>query len=123
MRSDYRSEKLTPKSLKGISSHDSTNRNLSPRYTPNPQTIRRTTTKPQATTDIPGDVIIIERSLNDFKLRTPISIKLENVLKAQEIGLVEYIIKSYLSYQPGIIPYIFENKSLVKVAPMRTFRV
>jgi hypothetical protein len=62
------------------------------------------------------DVIIIERSLNDFKLRTPISIKLQNVLEAQEIGLVEYIIKSCLSYQPGIIPYIFENKSLVKVA-------
>jgi site-specific recombinase XerD len=62
------------------------------------------------------DVIIIERSLNGYKLRTPISIKLEKVLEAQEIGLVEYIIKSCLSFQPGIIPYIFENKSLVKVA-------
>ena len=62
------------------------------------------------------DNIIIERSLNGWKLRTPINIKLEKVLDAQEIGLVEYIIKSCLSYQPGIIPYIFENKSLVKVA-------
>ena len=62
------------------------------------------------------DTITIERSLNGWKLRTPISIKLEKVLEAQEIGLVEYIIKSCLSYQPGIIPYIFENKSLVKVA-------
>ena len=62
------------------------------------------------------DTIIIERSLSDFKLRKPISISLNKVLEAQEIGLVEYIIKSCLSYQPSIIPYIFENKSLVKVA-------
>jgi site-specific recombinase XerD len=62
------------------------------------------------------DTIILERSLNDWKLRTPISINLNKVLEAQEIGLVEYIIKSCLSYQPSIIPYIFENKSLVKLA-------
>ncbi len=62
------------------------------------------------------DTIIIERSLNDFKLRTPISIDQNKILETQEIGLVEYIIKSCLSYQPSIIPYIFENKSLIKVA-------
>ena len=62
------------------------------------------------------DTITIERSLNDFKLRQPISINLNKVLEAQEIGLVEYIIKSCLSYQPSIIPYIFENKSIVKLA-------
>jgi site-specific recombinase XerD len=62
------------------------------------------------------DTIIIERSLNDFKLRQPISIKLDKVLEAQEIGLVEYIIRSCICYQPSIISYIFENKSLVKVA-------
>ena len=62
------------------------------------------------------DTIIIERSLSDFKLRKPISINLNKILEAQEIGLVEYIIKSCLSYQPSIIPYIFENKSLVKLA-------
>ena len=33
------------------------------------------------------DTITIERSLNGWKLRTPISIKLEKVLEAQEIGL------------------------------------
>lgn len=65
---------------------------------------------------IQEDSIIIERSLNDFRLRTPISINLNAVLEAQEIGLVEYIITSCLSYQPSIIPYIFDNKSLVKVA-------
>ena len=62
------------------------------------------------------DVIILERSLNGFKLRQPISIKLEKVLEAQEIGLVDYIIRSCLSYQPSNIPYIFENQSFVKVA-------
>jgi site-specific recombinase XerD len=62
------------------------------------------------------DAIIIKRSLNYWKLRTPIKIDLNKVLEAQKIGLVEYIIKSCLSYQPSIIPYIFENKSLVKLA-------
>ncbi|MCJ7634444.1 hypothetical protein MUP77_18885 [Candidatus Bathyarchaeota archaeon] len=62
------------------------------------------------------NTIIIERSLSDWKLRTPISINLNKVLEAQEIGLVEYIIKSCLSYQPSMIPYIFENRSLVKLA-------
>jgi site-specific recombinase XerD len=62
------------------------------------------------------DTIIIEKSLNDWKLRKPISINLNKILEAQEIGLIEYIIKSCLSYQPSIIPYIFENKSLVKLA-------
>src|SRR3989337_1475360 len=62
------------------------------------------------------DTISIERSLGDWKLRNPISIILNKVLEAQEIGLVEYIIKSCLSYQPSMIPYIFENRSLVKVA-------
>jgi site-specific recombinase XerD len=65
---------------------------------------------------IQEDTIIIERSIGGWKLRTPISINLNKVLEAQEIGLVEYIIKSCLSYQPSMIPYIFENKSLVKVA-------
>ena len=62
------------------------------------------------------DTIIIEKSLGDKKLREPISISLNKILEAQEIGLVEYIITSCLSYQPSMIPYIFENKSLVKVA-------
>src|SRR3990170_3319841 len=65
---------------------------------------------------IQEDTVIIERSLGDWKLRNPISINLNKILEAQEIGLVEYIIKSCLSYQPSMIPLIFENKSLVKVA-------
>ena len=62
------------------------------------------------------DTIVIERTLGDWKLKKPIIINSNKILEAQEIGLVEYIIESCLSIQPNIIPYIFENKSLVKLA-------
>lgn len=64
-----------------------------------------------------GDLVIIERSIcNDWKLKTPVAVKLERVLEVGEKGLVDYIIRSCIREQPGLIPYIFENKTLVKVA-------
>ncbi len=63
-----------------------------------------------------GNLVIIERSLNDWKLKKPITIELGKILAAKEKGLVDYIIKSCLNDQPSIIPYIFENNTLVKLA-------
>jgi len=63
-----------------------------------------------------GNLVIIERSLNDWKLRTPIAIELQKILAAKEKGLVDYIIRSCLNDQPSIIPYIFENETLLKLA-------
>ena len=63
-----------------------------------------------------GDLVIIERSLNDWPLREPLSIKLDQILETGEIGIVDYIIRSCLNERPIMIPYIFENESLVKMA-------
>ena len=63
-----------------------------------------------------NDKIIIERSLNGWKLKTPITIELKKVLAAKEIGLVDYIIRSCLNERPSIIPYIFEYQTMLKLA-------
>jgi site-specific recombinase XerD len=63
-----------------------------------------------------GDVAIIERSLNDWKLKTPITISLRKILETKEKGLVDYIIRSCLNDRPSIISYIFENQSLVNLS-------
>jgi hypothetical protein len=63
---------------------------------------------------IQGDLVIIERSLNNWKLKTTLSIELSKILAAKEKGLVEYIIRSCLNERPNIIPYIFNNESLIK---------
>jgi site-specific recombinase XerD len=62
------------------------------------------------------DKVIIERSLSDWKLRQPLTIELNKILEVQEIGLVDFIIRSSLNERPSIIPYIFDNKSLLKLA-------
>jgi len=63
-----------------------------------------------------GDTIVIERSLNDWKLREPLVIELKRILDIKEKGLVDYIIRSCLNERPSIISYIFDNQSLVKLA-------
>jgi len=65
---------------------------------------------------VQGDLVVIERSLNDWKLRQPIAIELKKILEAKEKGLVDYIIRSCLNDRPGVIPFIFENQSMLKLA-------
>jgi site-specific recombinase XerD len=63
-----------------------------------------------------GDTVVIKRSLNDWKLREPLVIELKKILDVKEKGLVDYIIRSCLNERPGIIQYIFDNQTLVKLA-------
>ena len=63
-----------------------------------------------------GDQVIIERSLNDWKLKKPITLELRKVLAARERGLVDYIIRSCLNEVPSLIPFIFDNQSVIKTA-------
>jgi site-specific recombinase XerD len=62
-----------------------------------------------------GDLVKVERSLGDWKLKTPISIELDKILAAREKGLIDYIFRSCLPDRPSIIPYIFDNQSLLKL--------
>jgi site-specific recombinase XerD len=63
-----------------------------------------------------GDLVTVERSIGNWKLKTPISIELNKILEATEKGLVNYIFHSCLNERPSIIVYIFDNKSLLKLA-------
>lgn len=63
-----------------------------------------------------GNLVIIERSFNGTKLRMPIAIEQQKILAAKEKGLVDYIFRSCLSERPSVIPYIFDNESLLKLA-------
>ena len=63
-----------------------------------------------------ADTVVIERSLNDWKLREPIVIELKKILDVKEKGLIDYIIRSCLNERPSIIQYIFDNQTVVKLA-------
>jgi site-specific recombinase XerD len=65
---------------------------------------------------IKDDIILFEYSKRGFKLREPVAVNLPKVLAAREKGLVEYIFNSFLSDRPGLLPYVFDNQSLLKVS-------
>ena len=65
---------------------------------------------------IQDDTILFEYSKRGFKLREPVTVNLPKVLAAREKGLVEYIFNAFLSDRPGLLPYVFDNQSLLKVS-------
>ncbi len=66
--------------------------------------------------EISSDKIIITRSLRNWKLQQPVTLDLSKVLDAKEKGLVNYIITSFISDRPALLPFVFDNQSLVKLA-------
>jgi site-specific recombinase XerD len=65
---------------------------------------------------IQGDKIVINKGLRGWKLRTPITLDLAKVLAAKEKGLVAYILSSFVSERPSLLPFVFDNQSLLKMA-------
>ncbi len=65
---------------------------------------------------IQDDKIIITHSLRGWKLRQPVILSLNKVLAAKERGLVTYILTAFLSDRPPMIPLVFDNQSLLKMA-------
>jgi len=60
--------------------------------------------------------ITIYASLTGWKLKNPITLPLNKILEAKEKGLVDYIIRSCLNDRPGLIPFIFDNQTMLKLA-------
>ena len=52
----------------------------------------------------------------DGNSKEPVTVSLEKVLAAKERGLVEYILNAFLSDRPSLIPFVFDNQSVLKVA-------
>ncbi|MCW4003632.1 MAG: site-specific integrase, partial [Candidatus Bathyarchaeota archaeon] len=65
---------------------------------------------------IQGDTITISHSLRGWPLQQPVTLSLTKVLAVKEKGLINYIISALLSERPSLIPYVFDNQSLIKMA-------
>lgn len=65
---------------------------------------------------IQADTVIFEESLRGYKLRQPVTVKLDKMLSAREKGLVAYIINTFLNDRPAIIPFVFDNQSVIRLA-------
>jgi site-specific recombinase XerD len=65
---------------------------------------------------IRNDKVIITQSAKCWKLRQPITISLEKVLAAKEKGLVAYVLNAFTSERPNLIPFAFDNRTILKMA-------
>jgi len=65
---------------------------------------------------IQADKVIFEESLRGYKLRQPVTVDLDKMLSAREKGLVTYIINTFLNDRPAIIPFVFNNQSVIRLA-------
>lgn len=65
---------------------------------------------------IQGNTVIIEHSLRDWKLQQPVTLSLEKVLAAKEKGLITYILSAFISERPALIPFVFDNQTIIKMA-------
>jgi len=62
------------------------------------------------------ECLVVDRTPTGHVLREPVRIPLERVLAVKQIGLVSYIVKSFVSERPRLILWVFENQSLVRLA-------
>jgi len=65
---------------------------------------------------IQDDFLIIERSARGSKLRHPVNLDLAKVLAVGEKGLVAYILAAFTPERPGLMPFVFDNQSLIRLA-------
>jgi site-specific recombinase XerD len=66
--------------------------------------------------EIKDGFLVLEKSLRGWPLRRPVRVALETVLEAREKGLVEYVLQAFGSERSTLIPWVFENQSLLKLA-------
>jgi site-specific recombinase XerD len=62
------------------------------------------------------DTITIERSLRNWPLQQPVNLSLNKVLAAKEKGLISYVLSAFLSERPALLPFVFDNQTLLKMA-------
>jgi site-specific recombinase XerD len=65
---------------------------------------------------IQGKTLIIEQSLKGWKLQHSVTLSLDKVLAAKEKGLIAYILSAFLSERPALIPFVFDNQSIIRMA-------
>ncbi len=65
---------------------------------------------------IQGENILIERSVKQHRLKTPVTVPLSRALALGQKGLAQYILQGLTLNRPKLIPLVLENKSLVELA-------
>ena len=65
---------------------------------------------------IQSNLVIIDQGLTGHKLKTPVALELEKILAVKEKGLINYILTSFVSERPALIPFVFDNQTLIKMA-------
>lgn len=60
--------------------------------------------------------LILESSPRGWKLRQPVKLSLEKVLATREKGLIAYVFSSFTPERPKLIPFVFDNQSLIRLA-------
>lgn len=63
-----------------------------------------------------GNTLVLERSPRGHLLKKPVKVPLEHIRRAGQIGVVRYITRSLSLERPQLIPFAFENKSVLKLA-------
>ena len=70
---------------------------------------RQLTVEELRTIDFPikiqGNFVIIDHGLTGHKLKTQVALELEKVLAVKEKGLINYILTSFISERPALIPF------------------
>jgi site-specific recombinase XerD len=91
--------------------------------TTNPQLItkpRQLTAEDLKSLKIPMKIedgfVVLERSARGHPLKGPVKIAIEQVLNAAQKGLVTYVIQSLSRERPKLIPFAFQNKTVLKLA-------
>jgi site-specific recombinase XerD len=80
------------------------------------------TVKELATLNIPieiqqnQNIVTVRKSIRGWQLKQPVNIPLEKILATREKGLVTYIFSSFLSERPKLLPFVFANQSLIRLA-------
>jgi site-specific recombinase XerD len=59
---------------------------------------------------------ILQKSGRGYTLKKPVNIPLGNIYEASSKGLIKYVITSLSQERPKLVPYVFKNKSLLKLA-------
>ncbi|MGB6680707.1 MAG: hypothetical protein WBF08_05200, partial [Candidatus Bathyarchaeia archaeon] len=65
---------------------------------------------------ISENLVIFQYGLKGNSLKTPVNVPLQDILQVGQKGLIKYIIISLLRERPKLIPFVFQNKSLQKLA-------
>jgi len=65
---------------------------------------------------IVDDQVIIDQTAKGYKLKHAVTLNLNKVLAAKEKGLINYIINALVSERPSLIPFVFDNQSLIRMA-------